>query len=161
MKIGSAFPNKYLKAADLNGNAVTVTINAVKVEDIGRDKDEKPVLYFKGKDKGLVLNKTNSRTIQKIAGTDETDEWRGVEIVLYPTETEFSGEMVDCIRVRAPKTQPQREATRKLAPPKGYEEPQETEETLRDDFVASDDDVPFSLLLPILLPLLTLGSLLV
>ena len=117
-----------------------MVIRGVKEEEVGRDKDTKPVLYFKGKEKGLVLNKTNSRTITKIIGTEETEDWTGREIVLYPTETEFAGEMVDCIRVRAPKSQP-RQGERKVQPRR--EEPAETEETLRDDFVPDDSDVPF------------------
>src|SRR5687768_10052346 len=104
MKIGSAFPSKYLKAADLGESKVLVVIDHVDVEDVGAKgkKENKPVLYFRGKDKGLVLNKTNAKKIEQIAGTDETDEWKGVTIGLYATETEFAGEMVDCIRIAAP-----------------------------------------------------------
>ena len=48
MKISSAFPSKYLKAADLQGKQVTVVMSHVTMETIG--DDERPVLYFKGKD---------------------------------------------------------------------------------------------------------------
>lgn len=139
MKIGSAFPSDFLKASDLNDTPVTVTIKGIKIETVGRDKDEKPILYFQGKEKGLVLNKTNGKTVAKIAGSEETDDWTGVKIILYPTETEFAGEMVDCIRIRAPK--PQGSPLRKPAPPPIEEE--ESHENLSDNFVASDDDVPF------------------
>ena len=37
MNIGSAFPSNYLRAADLQGREPTVTIDAVKMEDIGGD----------------------------------------------------------------------------------------------------------------------------
>lgn len=103
MNINQAFPSKYLKASDLEGNAVTVKISDVKVEAVGRDQDTKPVVYFDGKKKGLVLNKTNSNKIAQIAQSHETDEWAGVTIVIYPTEVEFSGESVEAIRVKAPK----------------------------------------------------------
>lgn len=135
MKIGSAFPSDYLKAADLNERPVNVTVKAVKIEEVGRDKDQKPVLYFQGKTKGMVLNKTNSRTIAKIVGSEETDDWNGVEIQLYPTETEFAGEMVDCIRIRANKAQPGK------APASQSRAPQPP--PVDDEFHASDDDVPF------------------
>lgn len=138
MKIGSAFPSDFLKAADLNDTPVQVTIKGIKIEEVGRSKEEKPILYFEGKEKGLVLNRTNGKTIAKIANSEETDDWKGVKIILYPTETEFGGEMVDCIRVRAPK--PGGSPLRKPAPPPVEEE---SHENLSDNFVPSDDDVPF------------------
>ena len=99
MKISAAFPSNYLKAADLNDRNVKVTMDRVEMEDIGGD--HKPILYFQGKDKGLVLNKTNSNNISAAYG-DDTDEWRGCELVLYPAMTDFQGKTVPCIRVRAP-----------------------------------------------------------
>ena len=44
VNINSAFPSNYIKASDLMGKAVQVVIKDVKVEQIGRDKDAKPVL---------------------------------------------------------------------------------------------------------------------
>lgn len=103
MNINQAFPSKFLKAADLNDTALNVTIKGVKMETVAQDGDIKPVVYFDGQSKGLVLNKTNTRKIIGIAGTAETDEWTGKIIQIYPTETEFAGETVECIRVREPK----------------------------------------------------------
>jgi len=101
MNVNDAFPSNYLKASDLQGKAVPVTISHVTPEAIGRDKEMKPVLYFKGKTKGVVLNKTNARNITNLLGTAETDEWTGQVIAIYPTTTEFAGETVECIRVKA------------------------------------------------------------
>lgn len=106
MNINSAFPSKYLKAADLNGKAVPLTIREVRMEDVGRTKDQKPVVYFMGKDKGLVLNRVNSNKIAELAGSFDTEDWGGTVIAIYPTETEFAGETVECIRVKAPKLAP-------------------------------------------------------
>lgn len=100
MNVNSAFPSNYIKASDLNDQAVTVKIRDVKVEQIGRDKDTKPVLYFEGKTKGLVLNKTNAKKIAQLLESQDTDDWAGRKIVIYPTETEFSGETVECIRIK-------------------------------------------------------------
>jgi hypothetical protein len=99
--IGDMFPSRYLKCGDLDGREVTVTIEAVKIENVGQTKEAKPVLFFKGASKGMVLNRTNSKRIETIAGSSDTDDWTGKRIVLYPTETEFAGEVVECIRVRA------------------------------------------------------------
>ena len=98
MDINSAFPSKYLKAADLKGRRVMVTISAVEMEDIG-DDDSKPVVYFEGKSKGLVLNKTNSNMIIEITDSSETDSWAGQQIVLFSTKVDFQSRRVDAIRV--------------------------------------------------------------
>lgn len=102
MKIGSAFPSTFLKADDLQGRRITVQIDTVTMEDIG--DGTKPVLHFIGKDKGLVLNKTNAAMVTEIAGTDETSDWHGVAIVLYPTRVDFQGKRVDAIRIDKPET---------------------------------------------------------
>src|SRR5690606_38448807 len=73
MKLSDAFPSTFLKAADLNGQRAVVIVSHVKFEDIGGD--HKPLVYFKGKDKGLVLNKTNGNMIAEISGDDDTDNW--------------------------------------------------------------------------------------
>lgn len=100
MKIGKAFPSKYLKSADLQGRRVLVTIASVAMVTIG--EDQKAVVSFKDKGKGLVLNKTNALSITEIAGSDDTDAWPGVAIVIYPTQTDFQGRRVDTIRVDWP-----------------------------------------------------------
>jgi len=38
MRIDSAFPSDYLKAADLEGKQVIHTIESVKIEEIGKTK---------------------------------------------------------------------------------------------------------------------------
>lgn len=101
--IDKIFPSRYLKAADLDGREITVTIKDVKLENVGQTKDSRPVLYFRGTNKGLVLNVTNSKRIATMVGSKDTDDWEGHRIILYPTETEFQGDTVDCIRVKAPK----------------------------------------------------------
>jgi hypothetical protein len=102
MRITDAFPSDYLKAADLQGREITAAMSIVKMEAIGRDKDMLPVLYFQGKAKGLVLNKTNANTIVSLYG-DDTDNWTGSEILLYEAMVEFQGKMGPAIRVRAPR----------------------------------------------------------
>ena len=99
MKISSAFPSNYLKAADLQDRNVIVKMDRVEVEKIG--DDEKPVLFFVGKDKGMVLNKTNASNIAAVYGDDTTD-WRDQELVLFTAMVDFQGKTVEAIRVRAP-----------------------------------------------------------
>jgi len=102
VNINAAFPSNYIKASDLAGATVTVTISHIDQEPVGRDKEMKPIVYFEGKKKGLVLNRVNAKKVTDLAGTPETDQWPGVRIALYATMTEFGGEQVECIRVKAP-----------------------------------------------------------
>ena len=130
MKIGVAFPGQYLKAADLQGKRVRVVIDKVEMEDIGGET--KPVLHFRGKSRGVVLNKTNANAIWGINGSDDTDDWPGTEIVLFPSKTDFQGKRVDCIRIDPP-DRPQQPAPPKPKPPEV--------ESFADE--GTDDSVPF------------------
>lgn len=100
MNIDDAFPSKYMKAADLPEEVLLpVVIEKITMEEIGRNKDIKPVIHFKDQDKSFVCNKTNANTIAKITGSRDTDEWLGKTIRLYRTEVQFGDEMVESIRV--------------------------------------------------------------
>lgn len=99
MKVSDVFPSKFIAAADLQGQNVKVTVARVELEKIG--EDTKPVIYFQGKQKGLVCNKTNCKAIAAIYG-DETDDWVGGELVLFPIMTDYQGKPVEAVRVRAP-----------------------------------------------------------
>lgn len=99
MRISTAFPSEYLKAADLQGRNVRVIIDRVEMRDVG--DDHKPVLFFQGKDKGVVLNKTNANNIALAYG-DDTDEWQGKEVVLFEAMVDFQGRSVAAIRIRPP-----------------------------------------------------------
>ncbi len=115
MKISDTFPSNYLKAANLDGKNVRVTISRVLVEEIGDDR--KPVLYFKDKEKGMVLNKTNANNIAVLYG-DETSDWEGQDIVLFPAMVDFQGKTVEAIRVRGLNPREKAAAAAKAPPPK-------------------------------------------
>ena len=126
MRIDAAFPSDYLKAADLNGEQVVHTIATVKVEEIGQKRDQRPVVYFEGEARGLVLNKTNARVISEAYGLD-TDDWIGHKVALYEKMVEFEGKEVPAIRVKVPKAKPA-PAARKPVPAAS---------------TVDDDDIPF------------------
>ena len=125
MNINDAFPSEYLRASDLKGTDVLLKIDRVEVAEIGGDT--KPILFFQGKNKGLVLNKTNGMEISRMYGPD-TDGWEGGEIILFPTRVDFQGRMVDAIRVKIP--------PRKVTPPKVESGRQPTPPP-------PNDDIPF------------------
>ena len=102
MNINSAFPSKYLKAADAEDGDLLLTIKKVTIETVGQapKTEEKLVVYFDEQSKGMVLNKTNARMIAKIAKSEDTDDWKGTKVRVIATEVEFQGDLVMSLRVR-------------------------------------------------------------
>lgn len=97
----SMFDRDYIAAFDLLGKDRTVTISKVVAGTL-RNKStssKKPVIYFKGAEKGFAINKTNGKTIAAMYGND-TGKWIGKRITLFPTTTTFGSETMECIRVR-------------------------------------------------------------
>ena len=80
----------FLKGAELNGATVTATIESVDVMTFNNDgkDDSKLVLKLVGKDKRVVLNKTNTRNIiEGLDGNAETSTWAGVSVEIAPNQT--------------------------------------------------------------------------
>src|SRR5215813_12616924 len=99
MKRDDLFPSKYLKCADLKAKPRVVEIEHAPIETLKNAKGEeqqKVVLYFKSAKKALPLNLTNFDAVAAIAGSDETNEWLGTKIELYPATT-----MMDVITTAA------------------------------------------------------------
>jgi len=93
--------SNFLRAADLKGQTIPLTISDIGTHVFNEGKSDQKVqiiLTFEGKEKKLGLNATNARTIGALLG-DESDNWIGKQIKIYPTKTDFAGEMVDCIRI--------------------------------------------------------------
>ncbi|KKL94214.1 hypothetical protein LCGC14_1866940, partial [marine sediment metagenome] len=107
MRMSEAYPSKYLKAQDLKGQRVMVTISHVTMEDIGDESksESKPVVFFQGKDKGMVLNKTNAAQISFMYG-DESDSWCDKKIELFTMMVAFQGQQVPAIRIAPPPNVP-------------------------------------------------------
>lgn len=127
-KLNEVFSGNYLKAEDLKGRNVRVTIDKVIVKDF--DDGKKIILTFHGKDKSLVCNKTNASIIQEVLGSDDTDDWEGQSVTLTTKKVEFKGDLVPAIRVlleERPAPPPPKPAT----PP------------VDDD--AAPDDIPFNM----------------
>ena len=135
MKMNDIYPSKYLKADDLQGREVRVTMQSVELEKIG--DDNKPVLYFKGKDKGIVLNKTNASTISVGYG-DDTDEWFDQPIILFSVMVDFNGKVGPAIRVRVPTAK-----DNKAAPTPRRADPISSGPQRQPAAEALDDEIPF------------------
>jgi len=97
--------SEFLKAADLpQQGMVRVTINNIGEVNFGKDGVEniKPTIGFVEMEKKLSLNKTNTLAIAQVLG-NEMEDWRGQQICIYATTTDFAGETVPCIRVDMPR----------------------------------------------------------
>ena len=97
MDLNEIFTSNSLKAQDLKGREVTVTISGYEAVDF--DDGRKLVLSFQESDRTLICNKTNGNTIGDLYGTN-LDSWIGKQITLFPTQTDFGGKQVPCIRVK-------------------------------------------------------------
>ena len=97
MDLNDVFTSASLKASDLKGREVEVAIERYEIKDF--DDGNKIVLHFVGAEKTLICNKTNANTIADMHGTD-IDGWVGKKITLFPTQTDFNGKQVPCIRVK-------------------------------------------------------------
>jgi hypothetical protein len=93
---------RYLKAQQLpQGRYVPAVIDRVTLERLRGEGGEadRLVVYFVGKQKGLVLNTTNANRIAELIHNKNTDFWTGWTIQLYATMVEFGGKRVPAIRV--------------------------------------------------------------
>jgi hypothetical protein len=138
MRTGDAFPSTYLKQGDVGERRLLLAVDRVEIQDVGQgdQQESKPVLYFVGHRKAMVLNRGNADAVTEIAGDDEMDNWHGQKVVLYvDRNVTFGGKRVGGLRLAAPPT-----GTRpapKPAPPQPVEEP------APGAFEADDSDVPF------------------
>jgi hypothetical protein len=101
--IDDFYPSKFLRASDLKGKEITVTIDRVEAEEFEQDgvKRPKPVVHFRNNGlKALVLNKTNSTRIATALGNKDTDAWAGKQVRLFPDMEEFKGQVHEVVRVR-------------------------------------------------------------
>lgn len=95
----------YLGAYALpDGNDLTLTIDKVVREVVtgnsGR-KEQCMVMYFREPNyKPMILNRTNSKSIQALVGSPYVEDWAGHRITLYASTTRFGGDVVECLRIR-------------------------------------------------------------
>lgn len=145
MNINEAFPSKYIKSADLQGRVAKLKIGSIGYEQIGNDN--KLVMYFQGKEKGMVLNKTNARTIADQFG-DDTDNWTGADIEVFSMKVDMQGRMVDGLRVRVPPPPRQAAPQQSRAPvvPNARQAQQQPQPVMADAGFEPDpfdDEIPF------------------
>ena len=106
MKLGTMFPRKYATGEDLHGNAVTVTVKKLAVEQMspraGQPPQDRFVLYFVETVKGVILSRTLADQIASIIQADDTDMWVGQKVTLFPQPLTVAGTPRIAIRARKP-----------------------------------------------------------
>jgi hypothetical protein len=77
------------------------------IEKIGKEQvktadgtQECIVAYFKGGQKGMILNKTNCKIITSILDTPYIEYWIGKSIIIYSAKVKAFGGLVDGLRVK-------------------------------------------------------------
>jgi len=92
----------YLKAAHLpEGKTVIVTIDRIEFQELHPRPGQteiKPVMYFKGKAKGLILTSTNQDFLKTTFG-DEIPACYNQRVTLQPVQKKIAGRMVDTILI--------------------------------------------------------------
>ena len=95
---------QYIAGDSLVGKRVAVTIRRVERENVvghGGKTEPKILVYFQESKKGLILNKTNAKTLGKAFGK-MTDGWGGKKVILYSLEVEAFGELHNAVRIDIP-----------------------------------------------------------
>ena len=80
--------SKWMKATDLDEDLLLKIKDVTEeVVGIGKEKETKLCVWFTNHKQGLILNKTNNRTLRGAFG-DETDDWTGKRVVVFAAETD-------------------------------------------------------------------------
>lgn len=79
--------SQWLASEDIGTKEVTVTIEHVEIYndvtfDAGRKEAKVSALKFVGKEKRMILNATNRKTLVRLYGMD-TSAWQGKPVTLY------------------------------------------------------------------------------
>ena len=138
--VNEIYQSKYLSYSDLQGKEPVVTITQVEIAKMD-DGEVKLCIYVNNKPKGIILNKTNAKSIAALYG-DETGAWVGKHVKLVTVWTEFQGKPVQAIRIVPPvvDTMQQRGGADDWQAPSASPPPAKS----ADDFGARlEDDIPF------------------
>ena len=135
--------SNYLKAADLGeiGSEKRVKILKVTKEvDVGEEKKTKACVWFTNiRDRGLLLNKTNLRTLQGAFG-NSMEVWPGKIVVLFSIMADFRGQMTPALRVRIPPPKDDyRAPPAKPTPPKRSAQKRPVDDEIEEDLDRFDD----------------------
>ena len=108
------FGGKYTNASHVTEPFVG-TVERVEREDVDGNGKMKPVVYFVGRDRGVVLNSTRYETVSLMAGSRNTDDWIGQKIRVTRGKTRFAGKPVECVEFGMPPAEKRKKEAAEVA----------------------------------------------
>ena len=104
------YGGRFFKSEDLIGKPFVGVIEHVKGEKM-QDGRMRAVVYFEGREKGIVLNATRHKFVVGATKSKNSDDWIGLKVGVRAGVTDFGGKDVGCIEfVMPPKSEKQKAA---------------------------------------------------
>lgn len=107
--INQMVQSKYLKQVDVP-DPIIVTIQGVKQVNMAKEGEApemKWAIKFRELEKPMILNSTNIHVAATILKSEDTDDWKGQEIVLFTDpNVSFGGQVVGGLRFRGQEKAP-------------------------------------------------------
>jgi len=92
-----------VEGRDVSAEIASVVLYPEVTFEAGRKKTNCIGIKFVGKERVLLLNATNRKTLNRAFG-NITKLWKGQLITLYVADVQFGGETVKAVRIRAQKS---------------------------------------------------------
>lgn len=105
-RVHEMIESKYLRQADVQEDTIVTIRKFGKVNVAQEDQppEEKWAVAFTEFKKPMVLNSTNIQLLEKMFGSDNTDDWVGKQVIVYvDPNVSFGGKIVGGLRLRANK----------------------------------------------------------
>jgi len=101
MDMEKAIPSPWFSAQDFDGVGKEFTIGQVMMQQV--QAQFKPVMFFHGQEKALIINGSNNKILMALFGK-ESNAWTGNKIVLYSfmAPAQFGNQPQLRLGVRAP-----------------------------------------------------------
>jgi len=97
------FPGRFVKAGEMDGKPVTLTIKAVYLDTLEQEdgtEKQQAIVSFTEIKRELALNKTNAQCLVAL-WSDDSGEWIGHKVTLFPEhDTSGLSQSGVCIRVK-------------------------------------------------------------
>jgi hypothetical protein len=104
----SARMEKYLSSNSVSGGkSLRLTIKdilfdvPIRNRNSGCDEPE-DILTFQEDHRGLILKPCHTLSMKEITGSTDSDDWVGVEVEAFETETTYGGRPTKALRLRRP-----------------------------------------------------------
>jgi hypothetical protein len=114
-RVNDMIDSKYLKQSDVPDPVIVIVsrVGKLNIAKEGDPPEEKWAVKFDEFNKPLLLNSTNIKLLAKACGSDDTDDWKGKEVILYTDENvSFGGQIVGGLRIRKAQAEPTRRVVR-------------------------------------------------